>query len=241
MNQRLTNLLTTLPDTLTKTDSNAAIQTAVVALEDAVLRSNLENYQNNAEGPFVSREYLVGEANTRGLSWKLNLLRLVAAANFCQLVRLGVHGGSTRVLGQEENLNTTFTVYDALVLCYEELSKKAFTDFTDQQEKGSEETTTHRVGWVNKFLQDAPTEVFAAVDSARASATDRKAEAMIAKKDEQMKELKATFAPVKAAAAPKAPKEKKAPKKSDAEIIAAQNAEAASGSAEQSDTPSIAE
>ena len=238
MNNKLQTLLTQLPTNLANAESNDAIKTVVVDLENAVLRSNLEE---TSDTPFVSRDYVVGEANTRGLSWKLNLLRLVATANFCQLMRIGVHGGNTRVLGQEENLDTTFQVYDALTDRYAELSAKEFESFSDARSKEENAEKVHRVGWVGKFLIDAPTEVFAAVEASRQENASAKVTALIEKKNEGLNQLRATFAPVRTPAAPKAPKapkEGKRRKKTDAEIIAEQNAAAEGSEGQESETGS---
>lgn len=219
MNAKLQSQLSNFPAALERAETNEAIQSVVVDLENAVLRSNLED---TSDSPFVSRDYVVGEPNTRGLSWKLNLLRLVAAANFCQLMRIGVHGGNTRVLGQEENLNTTFQVYDALAARYEELSKKAFQEFSDSRNKGEGEESVHRVGWVGKFLIEAPTEAFQAVTNAREEGSNSRTTAMIEKKNEGLNTLRATFTPARTPAAPKAkkaPKGAKASKNQEPEVV----------------------
>lgn len=206
MNTKLQSMLSNFPAVLERATTNDDIRTAVVDLENAVLKSNLEE---NTEGPYTSREYLVGEPNTRGLSWKLNLLSLVARANFCERMRLGIHGGSTRILGQDENLDVTFQVYDALVAKYEELSKKAFDTFVEGQSKDEKAPTVHRVGWLGKFLIDAPNEVFEAVFRVRDDGANAKTMAMIEKKNEGLAELRNTFTPTRS---PATPKPKKAPK-----------------------------
>lgn len=208
MNAKTQSLLNNFPAALEKATTNEEIKQAVVELENAVLKSNLDE---NSDAPVVARDYVVGEANTRGLSWKLNLLRAVAAANFCQLMRIGVHGGNTRVLGQEDNLNITFAVYDALVAKYEEASAKAFQDFSDAQSKDENAEKVHRVGWTGKYLIDSPTEVFEAVMQAREENSNAKVTAMVERKNEALGQLRATFTPTRTPAAPKA-KKSKAPK-----------------------------
>lgn len=210
MNQKLTSAIASLNDKLEAADSPEAIQSVLVDYGNTALKSNLEDSQNNSGGEVTSREYLVGEANTRGLSWKLNLLRQCAQVNFCQMVRLGVHGGSVRIIGTEENINATFALYDALVPRYEEVSKKAFQDFSDQQGKEEGGKAPHRVGWVNQYLIETPNSAFGAVQEARGS--NPRVDAMLAQNEERFKEVRASFAPARAEKAPKAAKAPKAPK-----------------------------
>ena len=210
MNSRLTSQLDSFASTVDSAADAQAIQAAIVSIEETVLKSNLEE---QSTAPTVVQDYLVGEANTRGLSWKLNLLRQVAAANFCQLVRVGVHGGTVRLIGQQENIDITLRIYDALVSAYEALSAKEFTAFVDGQPKEEGVAAPHRVGWTNKFLVGAPDDAFAAVTSSRESASSNKKVAdLIAEKNSGIAELKSTLAPAKPERAPKEPKAPKAPK-----------------------------
>jgi len=236
MNSRLTAQLASFSGALESATTGEEIQAALVALEGTVLKSNIEE-QSTAS--VEAREYLVGEANTRGLSWKLNLLRQVAAANFCQLVRVGVHGGNTKILGQPENIDITLAIYEALIPAYEALSSKAFTEFSDAQTKGEGEPTVHRVGWVNKFLIDAPDSAFGAVSGDRESAAsgNRKASDTINEKSSAVATFKASLAPAKPAKEPKAPKAPKAKKSAPAEGEAATD----SGSVAPQDIPNDAE
>lgn len=219
MNQRLSNLLDTFPSELEKATSVAAIAEAIASIEAQVLKSNLEE---NSTAPVVAQDFLVGEANTRGLSFKLNLLRQVASANFTQVVRIGVHGGTVKILGQQDNIDITLAIYNALIPAYESVSKTAFTEYADSQ-KGEEGPAAHRVGWINKFLVDAPDEAFASVANAREAqgGSNRKIADLLAQKTSDIVAFKATLTPPKPVKEPKAPK----PKKTKAAVEASTDSE----------------
>lgn len=215
MNQKLTEKLSSLPDNLTAAATPADMSTAIVETERLVLKSNLED---TSPGPVIAQDYLVGEANTRGLSWKLNLLRKVADANFCKLVRIGVHGGTTRLLGTQENIDTTLSIYDALVAAYTAKSAAAFTEFIDGNKTEEGAPSVHKAGWINQWLIDAPNAIFEAVSESRETdaGNNKKLADMIAERTSAVTEFQASLAPVKPPKAERAPKTPKPPKGSKA-------------------------
>lgn len=215
MNQKLTDKLDKLPAALETAKTTEDVTTAVVEIERLVLQSNYEDSRSGSpEESYIAQDYVVGERNTRGLSWKLNLLRSIAAANFCRLVRVGVHGGQTRILGQQSNIDVTLRIYDALVATYTRLSTAAFTDFSDGHKSAEGAPTVHKAGWINQFLIEAPNELMADVVASREkdAGANSKVATMIAERTAKLQEFATSLAPAKPEKAPKAEKAPKSPK-----------------------------
>lgn len=215
MNQRLNEKLTSFPETMSKAKTAEEISNSIVEIERLVLKSNFEDHQaGSPAAPYVAQDYIVGERNTRGLSWKLNLLRTIAAATFCKMVRMGVHGGNVRILGQGENIDTTLRIYETLVDTYDGFGKTAFTDFSDGQ-KGEEGTPkVHRAGWINQFLVAAPEALASALTESRAkdAVSNGKLASMVAERESALHEYASSLVPAKPPQAEKAPKAPKTPK-----------------------------
>lgn len=214
MNQRLTERLAAFPETVGKATNMEGVQNAFIDISRHVLNSNFEEAKAGQDpGPYISRDYSLGDRNTRGLSWKLNLMRMVCEGTFCHMHRVGVHGGQVQIRGTEENVNTAIQIFEALVPAFEAQGKTAFTEFSDgPKEEGA--PTPHRAGWINQYLISAPAEISTALSAVRSEDAGKngKLAAMIAERENGLKEYQASLAPVKPAPEPKTPKAKKAPK-----------------------------
>lgn len=217
MNQKLTDRLNALPETAAKSSKFDEVVASVVEVERLVLKSNYEDKQSGVTAEFEKREYEVGGPNTRGLSWKLVLFRTIADATFCQMVRVGVHGGNVLVLGQPDNVNATIAIFESLVPVMDTISKSAYTEFADgPKEEGA--STPNRTGWINQWLIDAPETLSTAIAESRSKDTssNSKIANMVAEAESALKEFRGTVVPpkpVKVPKAPKAPKDPNAPKK----------------------------
>lgn len=229
MNQKLTDKLTKLPETLSGTADFEGLKNAIVETERLVLKSNYENKQSGAPvGEYEARDFVVGEANTRGLSWKLNLCRAVAEGTFCKMVRTGVHGGNVRILGLPENVDTAIQIYTAAVPAFDILGGSAFTAFADGLAEG--EAAPNRTGWINQWLIAAPAELASAIAESRISDTsqNRKIADMVAEADSALTVFQSSLTPAKVERAPrepKAPKDPKAPRASRTKKAAAEDPE----------------
>lgn len=207
--------LAQLPEALAKAKSSAEVATAVVDVERNLLKQVMDAHTGGRDTEdYTTQDFLVGERNTRGLSWKLALLRVIAANNFCQMIRIGVHGGTTQIAGQPANIENTLAVYNAISGVMDPLSQSAFTSYSEANKDGEGEPPIHKVGWVNKFLLDLPGELSDALKAAREK--DAGGNGKLAKTIEEKDAALATFtkslAPVKAAAQPRTPKAPRAPK-----------------------------
>lgn len=223
MNQRLNDKLSTIAETLAEVKTVEELQNTTVEIERLVLKSNFEDFQSGKpQAAYEARDYVVGERNTRGLSWKLNLLRMIAEFNFCKMVRVGVHGGQTKILGQPENIDTTLTIYHALVPAYENLSKTEFTNFSDGQSKEEGAATVHRVGWINAFLLESPVKLGEALKESRErdAGSNGKIAGAIAEMNSNLTTFQSSLAPAKAESAPKAEKAPKSKKSSQTQETA---------------------
>lgn len=229
MNAKLTDKLTKLPETLSAATDLAALTNSLVEVERLVLKSNYENKQSGSPvGEYEARDFVVGEANTRGLSWKLNLCRAVAEGTFCKMVRSGVHGGNVRILGLPENVDTTIQIYTALVPAFEILGGTAFTGFADGLGEG--EAAPNRTGWVNQWLIATPAELASAITESRANDTsqNRKIADMVEEANSALTVFQSSLTPAKVERAPrepKAPKDPKAPRASKTKKAAAEDPE----------------
>lgn len=215
MNQKLTDKLATLPETLGTSKDVDELNNAVVEVEREVLRSNFTDSQSGSpQEAFTARDYILGERNTRGLSWKLNLMTVVAEANFCRMVRVGIHGGQTQILGQPENIDTTIRIYESIVPVYDTVGKAAFDSFAEGNGKEEGAATPNRAGWINQYLIKAPEAMGAAIEAQRSkdAASNGKIAKMIAEKGEELNTYRASLAPAKPVKEPKAPKAPKTPK-----------------------------
>lgn len=204
--------LTGLPETLKTAKSTADVKTAI---SNVVRQLAADQYKANNGGTdteaYEARDYLVGERNTRGLSWKLNMLREIAAANFCEMVRTGVHGGGTKIIGQPTNIDNTLAIYDAAVAASEPIAATAYAELVDGRNADDTEPTPHKVGWTNKFLTEFPSEITATITTQRdADAGGSTAYAdMINQKNSDLKTYKSSLGLTKA---PKEPRDPNAPK-----------------------------
>lgn len=215
MNQQLTERLEKLPEILGKATTVAELNAAVVDLERLVLKSNYADSQSGSpEAAFEARDYILGERNTRGLSWKLNLMTVIAEANFCRMVRVGIHGGQTQILGQPENIDTTIRIFEAIVPVYDTVGKNEFTSYSDSASKEEGAATPHRAGWINQYLTKAPEAMGAAIEESRTKDTsgNSKLAKMVEERTAELNQFRASLVPAKPVKEPKAPKAPKAPK-----------------------------
>jgi hypothetical protein len=236
MNQRLSDKLSTFPESLSKAKSKDEVNTAVVEIERLVLKSNFEDHQNSVSAAYEAQDYTVGEANTRGLDWKIRLLRVLSNANFCYLQRLGVHGGQTQVIGQPENIDVTFQIYNALIPAYEAVSVAAFEDFLEGNSKEEGAAKPHKAGWINKFLVEVPAELGEKLHESQEkdAGTNGKLAAMIASKKTELQEYQKTLTPPRIERTPRA---KKAPKASESETDSGMETETTSENVVDGNTP----
>lgn len=210
--------LTGLPEVLKTAKSTSTVTSAIsnVVRQLASEQYSAHNAGSDTEA-YEARDYLVGERNTRGLSWKLNMLREIAAANFCQMVRTGVHGGGTKLIGQPSNIDNTLAIYDAVIAAVEPIAATAYAELSDSRDEGSTEPLPHKVGWTNKFLTDYPTDLTTAIQTQRESDAGKSSAygEMITQKNSDLATFKSTLGLAKAAKEPRdpnAPKPEKSPK-----------------------------
>lgn len=233
MNQRLSDRLDKLPELLAEAKSIDAVDNAIVEVERLVLKSNYESHQSGSpEAAYEARDYVVGERNTRGLDWKLRTLRVVADANFCRMVRVGVHGGQTRILGQPENIDITLRIFETLVPALDAVSKTEFTNFSDGQNKEENAPVVHRAGWINKFLIEHAPALGTTIQESREkdAGSNGKLATMVSSREAALQEFANSLVPAKPAPAPKTPKAKAAPSSSA-------NPEAEAGTEAEPGTP----
>lgn len=226
--------LAQFPETLKTAKTLDAVTAALIDVENSIFKTVLDSHVSGQDNEtYTARDFLVGERNTRGLSWKLGLLSAIAAANFCAMVRVGVHGGTTKIVGQPSNIDTVESLFNALAGGLETVGQSAFQTFNDGRKEG--EPAVHKVGWVNQFMLDAPGALTTALAARRdqAASGNAKLAKTFEEKDASLAEFRKTLAPVKATPAPKDPNAPKPPKaaksngkKTDAEIIAAAQAAA---------------
>lgn len=215
MNQKLTDKLARFPEAIAGVKTLDELTTSLVEIERLVLKSNYETKQSGSPlAEYEARDFIVGESNTRGLSWKLNLFRAIAEATFCKMVRVGVHGGNVRVLGQPENIDTTLQIYNALVPVFEGLGGTAFTEYSDGQKGEEGEAPVNRTGWVNQWLIAAPTKLAEAVAESRTHDTSQngKIANMVLEANSELTVYQSSLAPAKVERTPRAPRDPKAPK-----------------------------
>lgn len=214
MDQRLSEKIANLQQTLDKAQDLVAVEETIVALERLVLKANADDFAAVSGGksqmiPYTTEDFIVSEPNVRGLTWKIFLLRAVTNATFCGFVRVGPHGGRARILGQPDNIIATKSIYNALVPTYERLSESGFTTHKETAQEDSSLGTVHKVGWINAFLLGMGDRLTEVIQAARDEdlAGNAKLQAAIAGKEE---ELKAYRTPQPAE--PKTPKTAKAKK-----------------------------
>lgn len=237
-----------LPENLTKAKSVSDVNGLLVDVERQVMKRVFDERNAGRDTEtYTAEDYLLGEKNTRGLSWKLVLMREIAKANFCHMQRIGAHGGTIRIHGQPSNIAATKQIYEALAAGLEPISQSAFTSFNDARAEG--DAAVHKIGWINKFMIDTPAELGTALTESRNkdAGGNAKLAKMLEEKGEELKTYQASLAPAKAAPAPKDPnalkaaRAPKAGKKSDAEIIAAAQAAAAETTEGASSTEAVTE
>lgn len=215
MNQRLTERLSKFSEMANNAKSINELTNVVVETERIVFKSNFEDRQGGGpEANYETREFVVGEANTRGISWKLNLLRAVADANFSKMVRVGVHGGQAILLGQPDNLDITFAIYHALEPVYERLGKTAFDEFMEAQQGAEGTEKINRGGWINQWLVASPANLTETINESRNkdAASNGKLANLLVEKDTALQSYLETVTPPKPVKTPKAPKAPKEPK-----------------------------
>lgn len=232
MNQKLSERLATLPEALSKATNEEAVSTAVSEVERLVLKSTFDDAQSGSLGEYVSQDYVVGERNTRGLSWKLNLLRTVAQNTFTELLRVGVHGGNVKLLGYQDHINATLAIYNALVDAYGTVAQAAFTSFSDENKPAEGDAPVHKAGWINQFLLAAPDQLGEDLTASREKdlGSNAKAANVIAEQSAALKAFKETILPPPA---PRAPRKSKAV--AEGEEGAEGNGEAENDSASEDD------
>lgn len=231
MNSKVTERLAALPENLSKATTEEAVSIAVAEVERLILKSTFEEAPTGSLGDYVAQDYVVGERNTRGLSWKLGLLRTVANSNFTEVLRVGVHGGNVKLLGYQDHIDSTLAIYNALVDAYGTVSQAAFTSFSDENKPAEGDAPVHKAGWINAWLLEAPTQLHDDLEASRAKdlSSNAKAANVIAEQAAALNAFKATILPPPA---PRAPRKSK-----DAtEVEGAEgNAEAESNSASEDD------
>lgn len=221
-----TTKLDQLQENLSKAKSVGDVNGLLVDVERQVMKRVYDdrNAGRDTEA-YTAEDYLLGEKNTRGLSWKLVLMREVARANFCQMIRIGAHGGTVKIVGQPSNIAATRTIYEALASSFDPIGQAAFASYNDA--RGENDAPVHKIGWVNQFLINTPTELGAALTESREkdAGGNAKLAKMLEEKNSDLQAYLKSLAPSKPTPAPKdsnaAPKKKGGQKKSDAEIIAA--------------------
>ena len=226
MNAQLTEAINGLSTRLENAKNPGDIQKAIVEIHRQALKASFDAGQTGDAANYTSREYSVGEANTRGLSWKLNLLRRVAEANLTKMVRTGVHGGGTRILGTSDNIDATIAIYEALAAHFTAASPKAFEDYSAEN-KAEDGTTVHRAGWMNKWLVDNPDEIFTAVQAQRErdAGSNKQLQNSILEANSALNVYQSSLSPAKAPKAEKAPKAKRAPKSNGTEAATTEDVE----------------
>lgn len=203
-----------LADALKGAKDAAAVSAIIVDLERQILKQNFDaRNAGQDEDPIVTVPYEVGGRNTRGLSWKLELLRAVSKANFVVMRRTGVHGGGVNLIGQQKNIDLTLKIYDALAAAYDPLSTAAFTSYSEGRTEN--DPAVHKVGWMNQFLIETPKQMGQSIDEAFATATSgnsKLAKVVQDKTDELSAYVASQSLASKPAKEPKAPKAKKSAK-----------------------------
>lgn len=214
MNSKLAENLEKFPQTLTNVKDVSGLIESVVGLERLVLKSNYEDRQSGNQAAYERREFEVGGPNTRGLSWKLALCRVLAEATFCKMVRTGVHGGGTVILGRPENIDITIKLFTDLTPVYDELSKTVYTETAEGASQADGATPMTKAGWISAWLLNTPLEMATAIKESREkdASSNQKIAAMISEAEAGLMEYEKTLEPIKVTRAPKASRPRRAAK-----------------------------
>ena len=156
MDQSLRDKIANIKELMARAATVGEAEAAAAAMQRLVLRHNLQPEDIDSSTKSEKEEYAsnfirVGEPRSPGLQWKINLIRVLASADFCTFIRYGDHGGDGVLVGQPSNQEIVRQMFETTVPTVERLAETEWTFMRFDNARMYEAGYPKAAAWKNAF------------------------------------------------------------------------------------------